>query len=96
MRYLATCVARKKRIFGTDPNLGTHIKKAVAEFLPHLEFWKEHGLEKFILLVAYNVDDRNVLDAKREYEREKKIRCLSEKRAALTSRWGTSKKGLIC
>ena len=59
-------------------------------------FWKEHGLEKFILLVAHGVDDRNVLDAKREYEREKKIRCLSEKRAALTSRWGTSKKGLIC
>lgn len=53
-----------------ESNSGTHIKKAVAEFLPHLGFWKEHGLEKFIVLVACGVDDRNVLDAKREYERD--------------------------
>lgn len=51
-----------------EANLNRHIKQAVDEFLPHLEFWKERGLEKFIVLVACGVEDRKILDAKRNYE----------------------------
>jgi hypothetical protein len=51
-------------------NVLKHLKQAVDDFLPHLDFWKGNGVEKFIVLIGRGAEDTKALDARREYERQ--------------------------
>jgi tetratricopeptide (TPR) repeat protein len=62
-RWVAQCKACER-------NQLKHLKQAVADFLPHLQFWREAGVEKFIVLFGCGVEDTKVLEAKRQYESE--------------------------
>jgi hypothetical protein len=44
----------------------SEIKKATAEFLPHLSFWQNHGLKKFILMIGCSADDQKSQDQLRD------------------------------
>jgi tetratricopeptide (TPR) repeat protein len=60
-----------------ESNVLKHLRKAVEDFLPHLEFWKDKGVEKFIVAVGCGVDETRALDAKREYEAQFNARGLT-------------------
>ena len=62
-RWVAQCKASER-------NALKHLHQAVADFLPHVDFWRKAGIKKFIVLFGCGVEDTKVFDAKRQYERE--------------------------
>lgn len=62
-RWVVQCKACKGDVL-------KYLRRAVKDFLPHLDFWKEKGVEKFIVAVGCAADEARALDAKRAYEEQ--------------------------
>ena len=60
-RWVVQCKACEK-------NTLKHLSQAVEDFLPHLPFWKDAGIQKFIVAFGCGVEDPKTLDRRRQFE----------------------------